>query len=408
MKVSELITALEEFEAKLTAHEELLAKRAGQRAELSEAEKQAALEEQSRWLSRRLGALRPYIERFDTEWLMQQPATGVTWDALEVATSLTGHPGKKFSLRHVFPKLLQILGRLETLDPNEEIAASARHTLSANDETRSGRAFEREVASIYRALGTEVEHDVALLGMQIDLVTRERTPSGGVITSAIECKYYSRPAGIGAVNQFASVALLLRSQGKIDRAMIVALSGFTRPAREAARSHNIELLELDDLKQRLKKVKPAELEQARAEVEAQEVTDKNRQQPRIFVVMPFAAEFQDVYILGIREVAEKLGFVIERADEIEHNNSIVQIILERIRDCDAVIADTTGRNPNVFYEVGYAHALGKPTILIARKGEMLPFDVQSINFIIYESLVDLRQRLESRIKGTGLQIKRVD
>ena len=220
----------------------------------------------------------------------------------------------------------------------------------------SGRAFEREVASIFRALGAEVEHDVALLGMQIDLVTRERTPSGGVNTSAIECKYYSRPAGIEVVNQFASVALLLRSQRKIDRAIIVALSGFTRPAREAALSHNIELLELDDLKQRLTKVKPAELEQAREEVEAQEVTDEKRQQPRIFVVMPFAAEFQDVYILGIREVAEKLGFVIERADDIEHNNSIVQIILERIRDCDAVIADTTGRNPNVFYEVGYAQA----------------------------------------------------
>jgi hypothetical protein len=121
MKVSELIAALEEFQTKLTEHEELLDKRAGQRAELSVPQKQAALEEQSRWLSRRLGALRPYIERFDNEWMMQHPATGVTWDTLNVATSLTRHPGKNLSLRHIFPKLHQILGRLETLDPNEEI-----------------------------------------------------------------------------------------------------------------------------------------------------------------------------------------------------------------------------------------------------------------------------------------------
>jgi hypothetical protein len=70
MKVSELIAALEEFQTKLTEHEELLHKRAGQQG-------QAPLGEQSRSLSRRLGALRPYIERFDDEWMMQHSASGV-------------------------------------------------------------------------------------------------------------------------------------------------------------------------------------------------------------------------------------------------------------------------------------------------------------------------------------------
>jgi uncharacterized protein (TIGR02391 family) len=123
MKVSELIAALEEFQTKLTAHQELLGKRTGQRAEFSESEKQATLQEQSRWLSRRCGALRPYIERFDDQWMMQHPAAGSTWDALDVATSLTGHPAKGQTLRHVLPKLHQILGHLENIDPNEEIPA---------------------------------------------------------------------------------------------------------------------------------------------------------------------------------------------------------------------------------------------------------------------------------------------
>jgi predicted nucleotide-binding protein len=57
---------------------------------------------------------------------MQHPASGATWDALDVATSLTGHPGKNHSLGHVLPKLRQILGRLENFDPNEEIPADPK------------------------------------------------------------------------------------------------------------------------------------------------------------------------------------------------------------------------------------------------------------------------------------------
>jgi hypothetical protein len=57
----------------------------------------------------------------------------------------------------------------------------------------------------------------------------------------------------------------------------------------------------------------------------------------------------------------------------------------------------TGRNANVFYEIGYALALGRPTILICRKGETIPFDMQAINHISYGSIVDLKERLEKRL-----------
>jgi len=274
--------------------------------------------------------------------------------------------------------------------------------MSGRLHQESWRTFVREVASIFRALGADVEHDVALAGMQIDIIIREQMPSGAIITSAVECKYYTRPVGSHTALQFAGAAHLLRDRSLIDRAIIVALSGFTRQAREVARASNIDLLEFDHLKQRLAHVKPTALEEARKAVEADEVTQTIPRQPHTFVVMPFAAEFQDVYILGIREVAEKLGFVVERADDIEHNEAILQVIQERIRDTDAIIADTTGRNPNVFYEIGYAHALNKPTILISRRGPPLPFDVQSMNIIMYENIVELRERLENRIKGTVL------
>jgi hypothetical protein len=183
---------------------------------------------------------------------------------------------------------------------------------------------------------------LGLQGCKIDVITRERTPSGAVITTAVECKNYSRPVGNEIILQFANTALLLRAQSLIDRAMIVAASGFTRQAREAARYTNVDLLEFDDLKQRLVS-EPIALEQARKSVEADELKGLEPRSPRAFVVMPFAAEFQDVFILGIRDVAERMGFVVKRADNIEHNESVLETIQDEIKDCDAIIADMTGR-----------------------------------------------------------------
>ena len=117
----------------------------------------------------------------------------------------------------------------------------------------------------------------------------------------------------------------------------------------------------------------------------------------IFVVMPFSKEFDDAYTLGIREVAEKLGFVVERADSIEHNGQILEVIQEKIRACDVVVADATFQNPNVFYEIGYSHAFQKPTVLISRADESVPFDLRTINHIFYETIVELRQKLERHL-----------
>lgn len=63
----------------------------------------------------------------------------------------------------------------------------------------------------------------------------------------------------------------------------------------------------------------------------------------------------------------------------------------------------TGRNPNVFYEIGYALALERQTILLCRKGEVIPFDLQAINHISYSSIVELKERLERRLRATPNQ-----
>jgi hypothetical protein len=265
----------------------------------------------------------------------------------------------------------------------------------------SGFQFEREVAAIFCALGAEVEHKVGIAGSQIDILVKERTPSGAITRSAVETKFYTRPVGIEVVNAFSAVALLLRQRGLIERAILVAKAGFTQAARAAAASHGIELLEFADLRQRASGQQSA-VEAARRSLELEEKVARREMNrpPRIFALMPFTEAFINVYVLGIREAAEKLGYIVERADDIERNGDILEIIYDRIRSADAVVADTTHCNPNVFYEIGYAHALDRPTILITRAGETLPFDLQSKNHIFYSSIVELREKLAKRLKAT--------
>jgi GAF domain len=120
--------------------------------------------------------------------------------------------------------------------------------------------------------------------------------------------------------------------------------------------------------------------------------------PYLFVLMPFSEEFFDIYKLGIKSVATKLGMRCERVDEIEFNDAILAQIYDGIQRADLVIADMTGKNPNVFYEVGYAHALPKEVILLAQMAQDIPFDLAGHNHIVYKgSITTLQERLEKRL-----------
>src|ERR1700752_3606419 len=124
MRVSELLAALDEFRGKLIEHRELWGKSLNSTIPDFPVRNQKELEAQSHWLTRRLGALRPYIERFDSEWVMNHPATGVLWDGLDAATGLTSVAQIKGpSLRSVAEKLNTVAGRLEALDPNDSVPA---------------------------------------------------------------------------------------------------------------------------------------------------------------------------------------------------------------------------------------------------------------------------------------------
>ena len=93
------------------------------------------------------------------------------------------------------------------------------------------------------------------------------------------------------------------------------------------------------------------------------------------------------------------GAYCERVDEQIYNESILERVYNQISKADIIVADMTGRNPNVFYEVGYAHALNKQVILLTQKKKDIPFDLQHYPHIIYEKRIAyLKDELEKRVR----------
>ena len=124
----------------------------------------------------------------------------------------------------------------------------------------------------------------------------------------------------------------------------------------------------------------------------------NTAKPFAFVLMPFDKGFDDVYRLGIQATASAHGVIAERVDEQIYTESILERIYRQIDGADFIIADMTGKNPNVFYEVGYAHALGKICTLITQDDNDIPFDLKHHRHIVYESSIQkLKEELDKEI-----------
>ncbi len=119
----------------------------------------------------------------------------------------------------------------------------------------------------------------------------------------------------------------------------------------------------------------------------------------VFVLMPFSEDFEYVYNDFIKPVFESLEgqqFQVTRADDIQNQRSILNDIVVQVAQSDLIIADLTGGNPNVFYELGLAHALGRPVILLTQNIEDVPFDLQTYRLLDYDThFVKIRSAKET-------------
>lgn len=122
--------------------------------------------------------------------------------------------------------------------------------------------------------------------------------------------------------------------------------------------------------------------------------------PRIFVIMPFSEPFETLYREVISPVAEKTGFEIIRVDEIPGPGIILDDIQQQIEGAHAVVAEISQHNPNVFYELGYAHALRKPAVLLVRReeGAKMPFDVRGYRAIFYDDSIGGKKNVERNLQ----------
>ena len=118
-------------------------------------------------------------------------------------------------------------------------------------------------------------------------------------------------------------------------------------------------------------------------------------------MMPFDASFNTVYE-AIKQATENVGLRCRRADDIWENAAIIQDVVSLIDRSRIVICDCSGRNPNVFYEAGIAHTLGRDVILITQSEHDIPFDLRHLRYIRYhnngEGLASLIQVLQGRMQ----------
>ena len=149
-----------------------------------------------------------------------------------------------------------------------------------------------------------------------------------------------------------------------------------------------EILDLIDL------LSPTEPDQASA-------SDTSSYRPNTaFIMMAIDNNKPDLEDVrnGIKDVFNEFGIQAITADEIEHDGAITDRILDEIEASEFLIADLTHERPNVYYEVGHAHARSKRVILFRKKGTKVHFDVAHRNCPEYENTTELKKRLRDRLE----------
>lgn len=124
-----------------------------------------------------------------------------------------------------------------------------------------------------------------------------------------------------------------------------------------------------------------------------------------FCLLPFKDDFFRVYEEGIIAAVEASGLRATHAGQIFDNREIIEDIWESICLARVIIADVTDRNPNVFYELGMCHTLGKEVIVITQNADDVPFDIRHRRYIHYNAgqMASLRSRLQQTIQRVLLR-----
>jgi hypothetical protein len=122
-----------------------------------------------------------------------------------------------------------------------------------------------------------------------------------------------------------------------------------------------------------------------------------------FVIMPFGGWLDDYYQSIYKPAIEAAGLAPHRADDLFRPSTIVNDIWAYTKAARVLVADLTGKNPNVFYELGLAHALAKPAIIVAESMDDVPFDLRALRVLVYDKNAPnwgtaLKEKVETSIR----------
>lgn len=211
-------------------------------------------------------------------------------------------------------------------------------------------------------------------------------------------------AELGAVKEHEARVTALSRERDLLKAQLAVLERTTLTNQAAIEGMR------DAIEQLSKRLSEPQRRDAQAEIEAAVQTKRAAATPirvprlgdvtvdpqTVFVLMPFGADLEPVFHV-VREAADRSGLRSFRADSISAAGPIIDQIFESIARSGLIVADLTGRNQNVMYELGLANAMGKETLLLSQDIEHVPFDVRGQRVLTYKpslrSMQELRQRL---------------
>ena len=128
--------------------------------------------------------------------------------------------------------------------------------------------------------------------------------------------------------------------------------------------------------------------------------EENRH-PTVFVITPFGEDFLALFAEFQNRFGEK--FIFTNAGDLDNQQNVLKDIVEGIATADVIIADLTGLNANVFYELGLAHAMNKKVIIITQAIDDLPFDIRSYRAnqysLLFHKLPQLMVEIEKLLDG---------
>lgn len=147
----------------------------------------------------------------------------------------------------------------------------------------------------------------------------------------------------------------------------------------------------------------AELQNPRAKIvlpDAFPEPSQRQELPDVFIAMPFDKALRPVYRHIVKVCKDRLSLSVARGDDFFTAHAVMADVWAAIQNAKIIVADCTQRNPNVFYEIGIAHVLAKPVVLVSQRDEDIPFDLHPIRRISYQNTARGMKAFEKALEAT--------